>query len=584
MVAAGWPPPGNTEDRGDRGGKQLSQGVTGGRGAQINQERYIERSMGMNCDSEENARHTPGAGKAEAFPKIRAFKKLNLSGKDLFASWLAASNIRIRPKGDSTDHERISGLFTHGNGFVEFLKTIIDYCACGLQVVNKQGVIIYINESFMDVHGVSEQDVIGKHVTDIVDNTRMHVVAQTGVPEHDCYQDIRGIPYVVSRIPIFEEGECIGAVGIIRFRGLEEVQKLTGYIKRLQKQIHDIRNGKSLSRDTEYNFDNIRGTSEAMQQAKATAMQAASTDATVLLRGETGVGKEVFAQSIHNYSRRRDAPFIRINCSAIQETLVESELFGYDEGAFTGARRGGHKGRFEQADNGTIFLDEIGDMPLNAQAKLLRVIQEGEVDRLGSEKRSRVDVRIIAATNCNLEDKVRDGSFREDLFYRLNVIPIIIPALRHIPEDIPWLAKSVWAKLARRHGIHQKRLSHAAVAAMQALPWKGNVREMQNVLERLMIMCKGEVVGEGELRRMLLRDGVCCDLMDIDGGADGMTLSRLVERTERGALNYALAVADGNRSAAAKLLGISRPLFYKKLAQYNLTQEPAARRTPTSRE
>jgi len=524
----------------------------------------------MTLKREETAYPPLGIDETETHPRAQTTEKLKLDGKQLCEARLTAAKFCILPEAGSTNHDLVTGIFSHESNFVEFLKTIIDYCACGLQVVNKQGKIVFINESFKDVHGVEEKDVIGRHVTEVVDNTRMHLVAQTGVPEHDRYQDIRGIPYVVSRIPIFEDGECIGAVGLIRFRYLDEVQKLTDDIKRLQKQIRDIRKEKSLACGTEYSFNDILGVSESMRQAKNTAMQAASTNATVLLRGESGVGKEVFAHSIHNYSRRRYGPFIRVNCSAIQETLIESELFGYEEGAFTGARKGGRKGRFEQADGGTIFLDEIGDMPLNAQVKLLRVIQEGEVDRLGSEKRNQVDVRIIAATNRNLEDKVRDGSFREDLFYRLNVIPIVIPPLRHISEDIPWLVKNLWEKLARRHGIHDKHLTNPAVAAMQMQPWKGNVRELQNVLERMMIMSKSDEISEEDLRRVLLQGGTCSDLMEIDGEERGMTLEVLVEKTERRAIRYALAVVEGNRSAAAKLLGISRPLFYKKLAKYGL--------------
>jgi DNA-binding NtrC family response regulator len=192
------------------------------------------------------------------------------------------------------------------------------------------------------------------------------------------------------------------------------------------------------------------------------------------------------------------------------------------------------------------------------------------VDRLGSEKRSKVDVRIIAATNRNLESKVQDGTFREDLFYRLNVIPIVIPPLRHIPEDIPWLVKSLWEKLSRRHGIHNKRLSTPAIVAIQLQPWKGNVRELQNVLERMLIMSKSDEIGEEDLRRVMLQDKASCDLMELDNEESDMTLDRLVEKTERRALRYALAVAEGNRSAAAKLLGISRPLFYKKMAKYGL--------------
>ncbi|WP_428565196.1 MAG: sigma-54 interaction domain-containing protein [Solidesulfovibrio sp. DCME] len=522
----------------------------------------------MECNLPHAACSPPAHDETEARTETQAMEKLKHVDKKWCEAKLSGAKICLLPEAASPGHDLVTGIFSDEKNFVEFLKKIIDYCACGLQVVNRQGKIVFINESFKEVHGVREEDVIGRHVTDIVDNTRMHLVAQTGIPEHDRYQDIRGIPYVVSRIPIFEDGECIGAVGVIRFRYLDEVQKLTDDIKRLQKQIRDMRKEKSLASGTEYSFANILGVSEPMRQAKNAAMQAAATNATVLLRGESGVGKEVFAHSIHNYSRRRAGPFIRVNCSAIQETLVESELFGYEEGAFTGARKGGRKGRFEQADGGTIFLDEIGDMPLSAQVKLLRVIQEGEVDRLGSEQRNQVDVRIIAATNRNLEDKVRDGSFREDLFYRLNVIPILIPALRHIPEDIPWLIKSLWEKLSRRHGIHNKRLTSPALAAMQMQPWKGNVREMQNVLERIMIMSKSDEIGEEDLRRVLLQGGTCSDLMEIDADEGRMTLDVLVEKTERRAIRYALAVVEGNRSAAAKLLGISRPLFYKKLAKY----------------
>jgi transcriptional regulator with PAS, ATPase and Fis domain len=499
---------------------------------------------------------------------VQSREKLSHAGKDLCSADIDTKKIDILPKETDSAHTLVTELFSNEKNYIEFLKKIVDYCACALQVVNRQGKIVFINESFKEVHSVKEDEVLGKHVTDIVDNTRMHVVAQTGIPEHDRFQDIKGIPYIVSRIPIFEDGECIGAVGLIRFRYLDEVQQLTDDIKKLQQQIQNMRKEGALSANTEYTFNSILGVAEPMRLAKNTAMQAASTNATVLLRGESGVGKEVFAHSIHNFSRRRNGPFIRVNCSAIQETLIESELFGYEEGAFTGARRGGRKGRFEQANGGTIFLDEIGDMPLTAQVKLLRVIQEGEVDRLGSEKRSRVDVRIIAATNRNLEDKVRDGSFREDLFYRLNVIPIVIPPLRQIPDDIPWLVKSLWEKLSRRHGIHHKRLATSAIVAMQLQPWKGNVRELQNVLERILIMSKSDEVGEEDLRRILLQNGTCSDLMEIDAEENGMTLDRLVEKTERRAIRYALAVAEGNRSAAAKLLGISRPLFYKKLAKY----------------
>ena len=480
------------------------------------------------------------------------------------------SNIDIDDRNRKQNHNLVNGLFSSESSFNEFLKTILDYAVCALQVVDREGRIVYINESFKEVHDVAWDDVVGRPVTEIIDNTRMHIVARTGIPEYDHIQNIKGIPYVVSRIPIVENGECIGAVGLIRFRYLDEVKNLTEDIKRLQRQIHNMHKGDILSDNTEYSFNDIVSISGPMRHAKILAMQAAETDATVLLRGESGVGKEVFAHSIHNFSRRRAGPFVRVNCSAIHENLIESELFGYEEGAFTGARKGGHRGKFEQADCGTIFLDEIGDMPLAAQVKLLRVIQEREVDRLGSEKRCPVDVRIIAATNSKLEDMVRDGGFREDLYYRLNVIPITIPALRQIPEDIPWVAKNLWEKLCRRHGIFHKRLAPSAFMAMQRQPWKGNVRELQNVLERTMIMSRSNTIEEADVRRVLLQGGTCDDLIDLDDEEKGMTLEILVERTEKRAIRYALAVAEGNRSAAAKLLGISRPLFYKKLSRHAL--------------
>lgn len=481
------------------------------------------------------------------------------------------NNIRIEKSSTrkKDDNSLIEGIFSSERSYIDFLKKVVDYVACGLQVVNKEGVLVYINDSFEEVHGVRRDEVIGRHVTGIIDNTRMHVVAHTGIPEYDRVQNIKGIPYVVSRIPIFEEEECVGAVGIIRFRYLDEVKHLTDDIKRLQKQIQSMRKDNHLAANTEYSFRDIVSASETMAGVKDQAMQAAATDATVLLRGESGVGKEVFAHSIHNLSQRRDGPFVRVNCCALQENLVESELFGYEDGAFTGARKGGHKGKFEQADGGTIFLDEIGDMPLSAQSKLLRVIQDRAVDRLGSERRNRVDVRIIAATNSNLEARVRDGSFREDLYYRLDVIPIVIPSLRQVPEDIPILARTLWDKLSKRHGIFHKRLMPSAYAAMQRQPWKGNVRELQNVLERVLIMARSSQVGEEDLRHVLLHGGTSNDLMDLDADG-GTTLEKLVERTEQRAIRYALAVMEGNRSAAARLLGISRPLFYKKLSRYGL--------------
>jgi len=461
-------------------------------------------------------------------------------------------------------------LFADVKHLIEFQRKIIDLSIDALMVVDRAGRLVYINDSYEEVHSVKEEDVLHKHVTEVIENTRLHIVAQTGIAEHDHFQTIEGTPYVVSRIPIIENDECVGAVGMIRFRYMEEVKQLTDKIQSLKDELENINAVRSASSDTEYTFEDVVAESPAVRELKEVAMQAAKTEATVLLRGESGVGKEIFAQSIHVHSHRREGPFIRLNCSAIQESLIESELFGYEEGAFTGARKGGHKGKFELADGGTIFLDEIGDMPLSAQVKLLRVIQEKEVERVGGEKRIKVDVRIIAATNRDLENLVAQGRFREDLFYRLNVIPIFLMPLREVPQEIPRLSKRLWKKLSKKHGIFHKRLSSRAFIALQNHAWQGNIRELQNVLERAMVMVRHDSIDECDIQKILIQSDPHDDLRAPAYDKDRFSLQGLVEQTEKRAVRYALAAAEGNRSKAAKLLGVSRPLLYKKMSKYGI--------------
>lgn len=461
-------------------------------------------------------------------------------------------------------------IFSDIKHLIDFQRKIIDLSADALMVVDKEGNIVYVNESFKEVHEVSESDVLGQPVDKIIDNTRLNVVAKTGVAEHDHLQDIDSHPYVVSRIPIFEGGDCVGAVGVIRFRHTEEIQKLTEKVNDLKSEVEHLRQSKKASDGTEYTFDRIVGIAPAVKEAKKSAMLAAPCEATVLLRGESGVGKEVYSQSIHNESSRREGPFIHLNCSAIAEHLIESELFGYEEGAFTGARKGGRRGLFEQADKGTIFLDEVGDMPLSAQVKLLRVIQEGKVSRLGSEKIIEVDARIIAATNRDLEEMIKEGSFRKDLFYRLNVISVELPPLREAVEEIPVMAKRLWKRLARKNGIYRKYLKGDALVALQQYSWPGNVRELQNFLERLMVMVREENITE-EIVKNALKCTAAHERNDLLDMTMSASLNELVEQTERRAICCALEAASGNRSAAARQLGITRPLLYKKMAKYEMS-------------
>lgn len=286
-------------------------------------------------------------------------------------------------------------------------------------------------------------------------------------------------------------------MGYIQFHNVDQMVELHKKINVLSSEILRIQKLKKphVAASTRFTFDDITTVSPAMEACKRLAERAAESNATVLLLGESGVGKEVFAQSIHDASRRAGMPMIRFNCAAIQEELFESELFGYEEGAFTGARKKGRKGKFELANSGTILLDEIGDMPLSTQQKLLRVIQEREINPLGSEEQIKVDIRIIAATNRDLFQMTQTGEFRKDLFYRLNVIPIIIPPLRDRPEDIPLLAKNFWNRLNATHGIYHRRLSSNALSFLQNLEFVGNARELHNTLERCLLFAQHDLIG-----------------------------------------------------------------------------------------
>ncbi|MCW7754861.1 sigma 54-interacting transcriptional regulator [Desulfobotulus sp. H1] len=462
------------------------------------------------------------------------------------------------------------GTFPDLKNLIDFQRTIINYCACGLMVVDTEGQIIYVNDSFCEIHNISPHKVIGQHVTKIVDNTQLHKAAESGIAQHDCFQDISGKHYVVSRIPILKNGDCVGALGLIRFRYVEEVKLLTEKIAELNAKIKNLKEIRAVNMNVKYTFDDIIGSSEELTMAKEIAMQAATSDATILIRGPSGSGKEVFAHSIHNFSPRSSKPFIRINCSAIQENLIESELFGYEEGAFTGARRGGKKGKFELAHTGTILLDEIGDMPIASQVKLLRAIQEREISPVGSEKNIPVDVRIIASTNQPLEKLVEENRFRADLFYRLNVIPIIIPELKQTPEEIPFLSRKIWEELSKAHGIFHKTLSKGAVLALQSYDWPGNIRELRNILERLLIMVRKSQISENDVQRGLISYADYGSGSRKDDSEERFGLDLLVKQTEKQAVASALKTSGGNKSKAAKLLGISRPLLYKKIKKYQL--------------
>jgi transcriptional regulator with PAS, ATPase and Fis domain len=291
----------------------------------------------------------------------------------------------------------------------------------------------------------------------------------------------------------------------------------------------------------------------------------------VLLRGESGTGKELFAHAIHNASTRHRGQFVRVNCAALPEQLLESELFGYQEGAFTGAAKGGKRGLFEEADRGTIFLDEIGDITPDLQKKLLRVLQEKEITKVGSTAPFPVDVRVIAATNANLEQKIRDGAFREDLYYRLNVLPILIPPLRMIRDDIPAIANHLITKLNQDYGRDVERISGEALQALQEHAWPGNVRELASVIGRAMVAMKpAEKTIEGVHLPLFECEKIGQAIIGSPSGP-ARKLNEVLAEAEKAAIERALDEAGGNREQAAKLLGTAVRNLYYKMKKYEIT-------------
>jgi transcriptional regulator with PAS, ATPase and Fis domain len=318
-------------------------------------------------------------------------------------------------------------------------------------------------------------------------------------------------------------------------------------------------------RTTRYSFDSIIGESEPILRLKKEAQQASATSLAVLISGESGTGKELFAQAIHSDSVRKSRPFIRLNCAAIPKDLMESELFGYEKGAFTGAKSTGKPGKFELADTGTLFLDEIGDLPLEMQPKLLRALEEKEFERLGGNRMIHSDFRLIAASNQNLEEMVAKGEFRSDLYYRLNVVGLHIPPLRERGADVLLLARHILQQIVEETPGRQVEITPAAEELLQRHLWPGNVRELNNVLERTLAICEGDRIAPADLPFYLHRNTVkaCSDQHSL--------LRDVLARAEKGAIQEALRLTGFNKVKTAEMLGIHRTLLYKKIGRYGIS-------------
>ncbi|MFC1883174.1 sigma-54 interaction domain-containing protein [Thermodesulfobacteriota bacterium] len=451
---------------------------------------------------------------------------------------------------------------------LEMYRLILDSIHNGCIITDGQGYITHFNKPYGLFLGLDPEEQIGKHCTEVIQNTRMHIVARTGEAEINQSHRIRDQDMVVQRIPIKKNGEVLAVFGQVMFKDKREVGKLAEKLSVMESKVEFYEQELMSLRSTRYTIDSIVGVSDAVKIIKGEALRAASNNLPVLITGESGTGKELFAQAIHHASSRKLHPFIRINCSAIPKDLLESELFGYEKGAFTGARSEGKPGKFELAHHGSILLDEIGDLPLEMQPKLLRVLEEKEFERVGGNDIIRSDFRLIAASNQSLDDMLADGRFRKDLFYRLNVIPIQIPPLRERREDIIPLARHLLKQVVQDSGLPEVNIDPKAEKALREYEWPGNVRELLNIIERAVSTLEGNIIRRFDLP-FYLYQGRKGSLR-----AGRPSLTGVLSRAERDAIVFALENTGYNKARAADMLGIHRTLLYKKMNKYKVSLNP----------
>ncbi|MDP4158567.1 MAG: sigma 54-interacting transcriptional regulator [Bacillota bacterium] len=472
---------------------------------------------------------------------------------------------------DMTEYEDLRAKVNMLQDVRILLTAIINSTQDAISVVDENGLGILINPAYTHLTGLTEEDVIGKPPTvDIAEGESMHIkVLRTRQPVKGVSMKVgpNRKEVVVNVAPVIVSGQLRGTVGVLH--DITEIHRLSEELERAKRLIRHL--------EAKYTFKDIIGESDAIKAAIEQAQRAAVTPATVLLRGESGTGKELFAHAIHRSSERQKGQFIRVNCAALADNLLESELFGYVEGAFTGAKRGGKVGLFEEANGGTIFLDEIGEISLNLQAKLLRVLQEREIVKVGDNRSFNVDVRVIAATNANLEAELRAGKFREDLYYRLNVIPVIIPPLRQRKDDIPLLVHHLIRRFNQEYGRCVEEISEETLRILMGYHWPGNVRELENILGRAIInMRLGEtVVEQSRLPVLTFPNDNYSDTQFVNLGQSSLSeeeegFEELQRQWERSLLLVALQRTGGNKTKAAQQLKMSIRNFYYKLKRHGL--------------
>jgi transcriptional regulator with PAS, ATPase and Fis domain len=435
-------------------------------------------------------------------------------------------------------------------------------------VVNKEGTIVFVNQGYTRALNVPAHLAIGRKMQDISPSAHTLRVLRTGEPIQcdSYYSDEHGVGLVMSATPIFKDGALAGVVTV--FRTSKEMLDVYAAYRRANGLVDYYQQLLSSEKGRADCFKAVIGHDRTLAKIVGMSAKVAETDTTVLITGENGVGKDILAQAIHQASPRCRLPFIVVNCAAIPDTLLESELFGFESGTFTGAARGGRPGKFELAEGGTIFLDEIGDMSSSMQAKVLRVLQEREIQKIGSNRTIRVNVRVIAATNRDLARMVRDGQFRADLLYRLNVFPIAIPPLRERKGDIPQLARLFLGQCSEGRG-KTFMIAPESFEALERHDWPGNIRQLRNAVERAVILCDGDLLlpehfGLADVAEPAPKADLSPSVAHAQEG-----LKERIRELERKAYEDALSGCGGNKSKAMHRLGVSRRTFYKRLHEFS---------------
>ncbi len=442
----------------------------------------------------------------------------------------------------------------------EIMKQVFAHMSA-MVVVDHQSRIVFIEETYARLTGFDPRQVIGRYVKEIIPTSKLPTVVESGKPILGDVFYYGDKAVICNRYPLIKDGNIIGAMS---YQVFEAVDELFQSIQELRSQLDYYKEKMKKYTGVRYSLGDIIGSSPATVAIRTAILKTACTNATILIQGETGTGKELVAHALHQESRRSHYPFVKLNCAAIPQELIESELFGYDEGAFTGARRSGKKGKFELADKGTLFLDEISQLSMAAQAKLLRVLQEKEIERVGGAEQIPVNVRIIAATNDSLEDMVKQGTFRADLYYRLNVIPIKVPPLRERLSDIPLLTQKFIDKYGEQAGLVSVTITPEAVELIMGYEWPGNIRELEHAVERAINLCNGNSLGICHFEWLLPK------MQSRGKTVTGRSIQEARAATEKEVILNALQATQGNKKRAAELLDIARPLLYQKMRRLGM--------------